>query len=246
MFHPSLKRKLETILFTARAEMLDNGFFRFDHFINKRAITVFLNEVDMLARQATANNHYSVLRSAQGDVRFMKRLDNESDLFFDFARHPILLQLAESLLDKPVISLRVDYFASVGKADDRVAIPLHQDQGSFYEHFRREMALSFVIALDEDEKSGVAVEYGQPSPIRLLKHAPSTVLGIEHELASLPRGLNFKQVQIPQGGCAVHHSFAIHRVVENKGNGLWRALILKYRGSPYRAWLRSEAKYGGG
>jgi ectoine hydroxylase-related dioxygenase (phytanoyl-CoA dioxygenase family) len=167
----------------------------------------------------------------------MNRIDKESDVLYDLARHPTMIGIASELLGKPAVSLHVEYFAK--PPHSLRSTPPHQDHVFYLEHFDDEMALSFWLALDDVTAASGALEYATPCARELLPHIPSSAPDFDFELPDVD-GLEFAVAVVPRGGCVLHHSYVIHRSGGNRTERPRRALVFNYRGSPYRAWMRAE------
>lgn len=236
MFHPSLEAAAQPDWAARHSALTRNGFVVLDKFIDSSTADVLTVELNrMHHRSDTAT--YGLVRNARGDVVVMNRLDRESDLLFDFARHPLMLRTAEALLGKPPVSLHVEYFAKAPGTSDPA--PAHQDHVFYQEHFDDELALSIWIALDDVVERSGALEYGVPVETTLRPHIPSPTVDFIYELAD-PSRYHFVRAPVPRGGCVIHHSFAVHRAGRNETGEPRRAVVFNYRGSPHREWLRSR------
>lgn len=231
MFHPSLD---PASVAARRKALLDDGYLVLPEFLDDDGVAVLIAEIDTLINEHDPGRGYLMLRDANGFPVAMNRMDRVSDLLFDLAREPALIDVASVLLDKPAISLHTEYFAKA--ATQGPAVPAHQDHAFYEAHFAEELAVSLWVALDEVTEDGSALEYATKSPFHLLPHRPSPAPDFDYELAD-PAGLEFRPVAVRRGGCIAFHSFAIHRVSPNRSGRPRRALVFNYRGSPYRQWL---------
>jgi hypothetical protein len=241
MFHQSFEALPPERLATSRRDLLDRGFINLRQCITGKAADLLLVEIERLKETATPTSTYGVVRNAHGSVVVMNRLDRESDLLYDMARHPALIRLAEGLLGKAVISLHVEYFAK--DAVHSAPSPPHQDHVFYQAHFDDELALSIWIALDDVTQDGGALEFGAPTVQRLLEHVRSPTVDFDYELTpSDASKYSFVVVPVPRCGCVIHHSYAVHRAGVNRSGRPRRAIVFNYRGSPYRHQMRAAGE----
>lgn len=233
MFHPSLEHLLPAELAAAQEALHARGYHRFEAFAALALIERLEAEIASLAAHLDAPSLLHLVRDQHGKPLVMGRMDKLSDYLFDLARHPILMRLAESLLQRPAISLNIQYIAKFAGSGPPTAA--HQDQATYQAHFTTEPAITFWIALDDATIENGALEYGQPSPRRLLDHVLSDTVAT-YELMST-EGLTFEAAPLPAGGCVVHHALAVRRAGENRTSRPRRAVVFSYRGSAYRAAL---------
>lgn len=186
--------------------------------------------------------HYAE-RDPSGNLIYLNRLDVASDFFFDTARDRKFMGLAEALLGKAVVPLHVECFSK--PPTSRYATPPHQDQVFYHAHFDDELAIALWIALDEVTPDSGALQYVPTdiSECRLLAHAGSASASFDMELVpDVARAMtSYVTVPVPRGGCAIHHSFVVHRAGPNTTSRNRRAVVFNYRGSPYRQSLLSPA-----
>lgn len=182
--------------------------------------------------------HYGE-RDSFGNLIYLNRLDVASDFFFDTARHPKFMGLAETLLGKAVVPLHVECFSK--PPTSRYATPPHQDQVFYHAHFHDELAIALWIALDDVTPESGALQYVPTaiSECRLLAHVGSASASFDMELVpEVAQAMtSYEVVPVPRGGCAIHHSFVVHRAGPNVTSRDRRAVVFNYRGSPYRQSL---------
>jgi len=114
-----------------------NGFTVFPRFADVSEVDILTAEIERLAASWTTESLFGCVRDRFGVPVVMNRLDKQSDVLYDLARHPRLTLTAERLLGRAAISLHVEYFANTG-----TAVPAHQDHRSYYDHFRDEAAVA--------------------------------------------------------------------------------------------------------
>jgi hypothetical protein len=237
IFHPSVETISGCSLSDERDVLMNNGYCRFDKFITPKTVELLLNEIQDLTEKALPSSTYGVYRNPHNSILVMNRVDKESDFLYDFVRHQRLIEIASALLGKAAMPLHVEYFSK--PTENSSASPPHQDHIFYQEHFDDELAISFWIALDDvGEKSG-ALQYASPTTKVLLPHKPSAAIDFDFELEDASN-FSFQSVPVACGGCIVHHSYAVHRSLQNESKQPRRAIVFNYRGSPYRTWLQSE------
>ncbi len=234
MFHPSLD--LEAVR-RRREAFLREGHLVVPALLDDAGVAALSAEVDALIAGHHPDRGYTLVRDERGVPVAMKRMDRVSDVLFDLARDPALLELASSLLGKSALPLHTEYRAM--PAHDGAAVPPHQDHVLYDEHFGDELAVSLRVALDEVTEDDGATEYALEAPLHLLPHCPSFAAAVDHELASAD-GLAFRPVAVRRGGCIAAHSFAIHRTSSGLSDRPRRVVVFVYRGSPYRQWLEAN------
>jgi len=210
-----------------------NGFTVFPRFADVSEVDILTAEIERLAASWTTESLFGCVRDRFGVPVVMNRLDKQSDVLYDLARHPRLTLTAERLLGRAAISLHVEYFANTG-----TAVPAHQDHRSYYDHFRDEAAVALWIALDDIQANSGGLEFGRPYHERLLPHVESSAFHFDCEVASL-EGLTFERVQVERGGCIAHDSYSVHRTQPNTSGRPRRAVVFNYRSSSYRASQRA-------
>ena len=237
MFHRLLDLSSPENWSSKREELLLRGFVAFPEFASPYTVDRLTAEADVLITNATADGVYGVVQDVRGEVLVMNRIDKVSDYLFDLARHPVMMTVAERLLGKPAMSLHVEYFCK--PREHSSPTPPHQDHIFYEEHFDDELAISLWIALDDVGPDSGALEYSTPSPMQLLPHIQSPAIDFDFQLTETT-GFSFVQAPVPRGGCVAHHSYAVHRAGYNQSGVQRRAIAFNYRGSDYRAWLKSK------
>jgi len=220
---------------TAKRHLHTRGFAVFAQFARPETIERMEREIARLMAGHTSNQQYGLMRDAHGHVVVMNGLCKVSDFFFDLARHPDVVNVANFLVGKRTVPLHTEYFAK--PAMYSVGTPPHQDQAFYYEHFDDELAISLWVALDDVTENSGALEFVPTSVQTLLPHTQSQCIGFDRELAEAVDDLPFERVTVLCGGCVVHHAYTIHRTAPNRSNRPRRAVVFNYRGSEYREWL---------
>jgi ectoine hydroxylase-related dioxygenase (phytanoyl-CoA dioxygenase family) len=242
MFHPWLDKLTSADLYMAREIMMYKGYWHFHKFITSTTIELFEHEIENLESNPNSDKTYGQHFNKFGDTVAMDRIDKQSDLFFDFARHPRVMMLAAHFLGKPAIPLQVGYISK--PARDNQATLAHQDHAMYQGHFPNELAITFWISLDDTNADGGALEYVESSPfsMNLLPHLIDS--SSNHPALTDSTKFDFTPVNVKKGGCIIHHSFAVHRASKNQSDlNNRRAILLKYRGSSYQAKLQQEINH---
>lgn len=237
IFHPSLETISDCTLYNARDTLSSNGYYRFDKFITTSTVEMLQDEINKLIKNASSLSTYRLYCNSNGDVVVMNRLDKESDFLYDFIRNQKLIEIASFLLGKYAMPLHAEYFSKPAKSS--TPSPPHQDHIFYQDHFEDELAISFWIALDNVSENSGALEYAIPANKILLPHKSSTAVDFDFELKDT-KDFAFQKVPVACGGCIVHDSYVVHRSQKNLSNQPRRAVVLNYRGSPYRTWLQSN------
>ena len=226
----------------ARETLLREGFLVCPAFVEEATRTRLEQEIDALIQASTNPTRlFGVVRDSNGYVTVMNNVDKHSDYLYDIARSPEWVEVAETLLGKPAQPLHVEYFA---KPPGVVRpTPPHQDHEFYVDHFDDEMAITFWIALDDIIEQSGALHYRWPADLQLLPHVPSQAPDFDKELAPelIAADSGWRVAEVPRGGCVVHHSFVVHAAGSNRTQHARRAVAFNYRGSPWRAHLRTLA-----
>lgn len=223
-----------------RERFLRDGFVTFEPFIDDAVTKRLEQEIEALLRVADEPRRlFGVVRDEEGYVTVMNNIDKHSDYLYDLARQSPWLDAASALLGKPAQALHVEYFAKPPRVTRLT--PPHQDRQFYADHFDDELAITFWVALDDVTEPSGALWFRVPAEVQLLSHASSESPDFAFELScdeDLAAG-KWCLAEVPRGGCVAHHSFVVHAAGSNRTDGPRRAVAFNYRGSPWRAYLRS-------
>lgn len=140
-----------------------------------------------------------------------------------------LRKIASALLGDQAISSGVEYF-NRSPGSNAVA-PYHQDNAYFC--YEPADALAFWIPLDDVTEANGGVVYAVGSHATgLLPHQASGLHGFSQGMVYPEKQLAaFREVkiEIPRGGCAIHHVLTAHRSGPNSTDAHRRVMVLNYK-----------------
>lgn len=179
-----------------------------------------------LARiENAAPSQVFILRDSTG-VRLMNGLDRASDLLFDCARSPLILDIGREIIGSELTSLHVEYFAKPPWSTSLT--PPHQDHVFYRDTMGDVAAYSLWIPLDNVDVTMGCLEYADQFSPALLPHKCSTSPDFDYELVDTSH-LTFVAAPVNKGALVVHDSFAVHRAGANLTPLGRRAIVFNYK-----------------
>jgi len=224
-----VKRRLNLPFF------LKNGFAVEKKLLSISGIKMCRKEVQNLIKSTDSNwlsNHSAT--TSNNEHLVIRSIDTPSDLFFEIARDPILLSIAEKYAKKKVTPLYVEYFNKPKFCNDWT--PPHQDHAFYQDHFDDELGITFWIALDDCDETNGCMHMKPTNGRILLKHKPANTLGFGKQLCD-EKLQSYTSISLKSGDALIHGSFTPHYCPANKTARSRRAIAVSFRTSEYREQL---------
>ena len=173
--------------------------------------------------------HKTFTEGWKGEVKSLGGLDLYDGYFKELGNHPLMRQIASSLLGDEALFVAIEFFSRPPGSD---AIgPYHQDNGYFC--YQPAEALAFWIALDDVDAQNGGVVYARGSHRGgLLPHQALGIHGFSQQVAEAGEQLQgYEEIVgvLPRGGCSVHHCLTAHRSGPNPTQRPRRAIVADYR-----------------
>jgi hypothetical protein len=189
------------------------------------ALTRFLEHIAPTMKK-TERVHFS---GWDGPVKSLGQMEDYDPFFAELPKRAEFLEIASALLVGEAIPFGVEYFARPPR-NDAIA-PSHQDNGYFC--YKPPESLAFWIAVDEVTETNGGIGYASGSHrAGDLEHEFSGIHGFTQGLTDPEAqlaGYEEVMVELPAGGCAIHHSLCAHRSGPNPTDRNRRAIVLDYR-----------------
>jgi ectoine hydroxylase-related dioxygenase (phytanoyl-CoA dioxygenase family) len=202
------------------------GFLKIEKFLSDEGINILRKNLSRVIKKAKKQDNQGVIGlDDDGSVKVLIHLDKWDDFFFNFSNDKIFKKISSQLLEKETMPLIVEHFNKSPIHGTKT--PFHQDD-TYYD-FKNAESVAFWIALDDVTLTNGCLEYGKNFVKKRFDHHPSKTKGFGQEINEefIPKEL-FK-IQIPKGGCIIHHSLAIHGSNSNKSKKKRRALVINYK-----------------
>jgi hypothetical protein len=219
-----------------RATFIRDGFLLRADFLTLDGVRALAAEVRAVL-DGRRGAGFGLVLSPEGEPLLASRLENVSDLFWDFARDRRVLSVVEALAGTACLPLHVECFSKPAHSANQT--PPHQNQIFYQDHFRDEIAITCWIALCDITPDSAPLAYAAPAPQRLLPHVGSPSGRRGCRLAGRERR-PLRAMPIPRGGCLFHHQFAVHASEANHSDRARQALAFTFRGSSYLARRRDR------
>ncbi len=216
-----------------RQEFDTRGFVAFREFVAGDALVELISSVDRFIRDIVPtmpiDHVFYEDKSDRSTLKQLQRLGENDPWFHDLFHVGAFREVAELLLDGPVVPKNLQYFCKppgVGKAT-----PAHQD--GYYFMLDPCEAVTMWLALDEIDDENGCVWYVPGSHREGMRdHLRTQTLGFSQGIADYPTADDRqREVAIPAqpGDLLVHHAMAIHRAGANQSESrLRRALGFVY------------------
>lgn len=220
---------------TVRQALNAHGYVHLRQVVPSTLVERLTSELEAAAAVPSPRAAADFLRDARGKVVCGFGVDKYNDFIYDLARRPEVLAFASGLVSSGVIPLKAEYFAKPGPG--AAAVPPHQDQAFHNSHFDDEMALALWCPLTPIGLGDSPLEFGRPAvaPWRLLPHLPHDSPGCDLRLSVAAYPEHFIPVPVRPGDLIVYHAYAVHRTAAKAGSAPWKAFVMNFRSSPYRA-----------
>lgn len=214
---------------TLRSEFSRNGFVYLPSPFTADQLRSWRQEVDRLgalvASMESERPEVDRRQTLQGDA-IPERIDpvtGLSPVFFRLARHPLLLELAETLLDDEPLLFKDKLIL---KTPGTLGYPLHQDYAYIdFFGFSGDQQLAIAIALDEARLDSGPIEFF-PGCHHARLPSPENRPG-EVDLESI-EGVTGQRVEMGAGDMVVFSSLCPHRSAPNHSNSGRSMLFFTY------------------
>lgn len=222
------------MIFTADPQQLIDDFNR-DGFV---AIRPFIAGAELDELQANVERYIHdvvptmppehVFYEDKNDPATLKQLQNMGDYdpwFGELVSSGKVRQIAELLLDGPVVAKNLQYFCKPPQTG--LATPAHQD--GFYFMLDPCQAITMWLALDEVDEENGCVHYVRGSHLDgMREHARTTTLGFSQGIVGYPTQDDLdRETPLPAspGDLLIHHAMTIHRAGPNESTSRTRRAL---------------------
>ena len=196
-----------------------DGFVAMPGFLDSAAITELRDEIDRFISDAVPglpNEHvFYEDKSSSRSLKQIQQLWQHDDFFQRLMIDSPFYELAERLLDGPVVPKNMQYFnkpPAIGQAT-----PPHQD--GYYFKLEPCAALTMWLALDPADDENGCVRYVRGSNLRGMRaHGTTGTLGFSQGIVDFPKPqdeANEVAYFAEPGDLLVHHALTIHRAGAN-------------------------------
>lgn len=202
-----------------RTEFLTDGFVVVPGFLNDNELSNCVDHVERFIRDRCGSlppEHMFFEDRAQPDsLKQIQQLSEHDPWFGNLIRKGRFRDIAELLLDGPVVPKNLQYFnkpAMIGQST-----PAHQD--GYYFMLDPCVAVTMWLALDRVDEENGCLKYVRGSHrLGIRKHGRTRTLGFSQAIAGFPTSLDLEnEVAIPAqpGDLIVHHALTVHHAGRN-------------------------------
>ena len=161
-----------------------------------------------------------------GPLKSLGGMERFDPFFEGLKNRDDLCQIATALLGHQARAFGVEYFGRPPHSD--AVAPYHQDNAYFC--YEPAEALAFWIPLDHVKAANGGMVYAAGSHTAgLLPHGASGIHGFSQGMVDPDTRLaafTEVEVEIPRGGCAIHHALTAHRSGPNPTDSERRVLVV--------------------
>ena len=209
-----------------------DGFVVIEQLWTREVIDEVEHEFERFVRDVVPRmrrEHKVYIKGWDGPLKSLGPMDPYDAYFKALPLRGDLREIASTLLGHEALACGVEFF---NRPPGSVAVaPFHQDNAYFC--YTPAEALAFWIPFDHVTQANGGVIYAAGSHhAGLLPHRASGIHGFSQGLVDPDTQLAAHEevkVEIPRGGCVIHHVLTAHRSGPNPTDAQRRAMVLNYK-----------------
>ena len=227
-------------------EFTENGFVAFRGFLSANELSELRDELthyqQTVLPQLSPDSVFYEVKGQPATLKQMPLRGEHSQYFGDLLQRPQFRQLAENLLNGPVIPKQVQWLNKCARVG--AATPPHQD--GYYYMLEPAEAVAMWLALDDADESNGCMRYVPRShQAGMRAHGRMNTLGFSLGISDFGDADRAAEVALSAqpGDLLIHHCLTIHRADPNPSERERRALQFVYFSARAREDTARKAAY---
>lgn len=199
----------------------EDGYITVKEFLNQQELDELIQETNRLINDVVptipSSEVYYEDKEKLETLKQVQKLNKYDDYFNQFGGSKKLTELAELVLEGPVVLKNIQYFNKVPRIGKET--PAHQD--GYYFKITPQEAVTMWLSLGEADEENGAVCYIPGSHKKGMRpHGTTSILGFSQDISDWSEEDDMAEVQMRAkgGDILVHHSLTIHRANANQSD----------------------------